>query len=169
MATNNAILSKRLAETAGTETQETPGLRWRVGDRPCTGQPRAARATPFWACQAAGDLLGSVKSFSEAHHRNRARELCQKDRHSCDVTGTKTIIKCGQCDVSYTLAPLSVFTPRIILYPCANRLIRKRDRKLGSGYLNLTCAEARQGLGPPRFHFRALDHPWGDTNSSLIL
>lgn len=169
MDTNIAILSKRWAETAGTDTQETSVRTRGVGDGPVSGQPRAARATPSWACQVAGDLLGSVKSFSEAHHRNRARALCQKDIHSCDVTGTKTIIKCGQCDVSYTLAPLSVFSPRIILYPCANRLIRERDRKLGSGYLNLTCAEARQGLGPPRFHFRALDHPWGDTNSSLIL
>lgn len=39
MATNNAILSRRLAETAGTETQATPGLRPGVGDRPFTGQP----------------------------------------------------------------------------------------------------------------------------------
>lgn len=169
MDTNNAILSKRLARNcwhrhSGDFCANTGSWRW-------TRQwsARAARATPSWACQVAGDLLGSVKSFSEAPHRNRARALCQKDIHSCDVTGTKTIIKCGQCDVSYTLAPLSVFSPRIILYPCANRLIRERDRKLGSGYLNLTCAEARQGLGPPRFHFRALDHPWGDTNSSLIL
>lgn len=162
MATNNAILSKRLAErncwhrNSGDSWAEMGSWRQTV-----TGQPAQPGPLPSELVkqQAAGDLLGSVKSFSEAHHRNRARELCQKDRHSCDVTGTKTIIKCGQCDVSYTLAPLSVFAPRIILYPCANRLIRKRDRKLGSGYLNLTCAEARQGLGPPRFHFRALDHP----------
>lgn len=47
MDTNNAILSKRLTESTGAETQETSVLTQGVGEGTRQWSTCAARATPF--------------------------------------------------------------------------------------------------------------------------